>query len=112
MKYLAIIAKMPDNYAAAWDHGGGYSYWAEELLGSSFECDFCPDENGVNAWADYVTKHFGVTKRGAREAFDVVSARILDEESGFALSRFVDGAPPAFGAESGAAAEKVEGVAK
>ena len=112
MKYLAIIAKMPDDFAAAWDYGGGCRYWAEEALGASFECDFDSDENGVNEWADYVQKHFGVTRRGAREAFDVVSARILDEESGFALSRFADGAPPAFGAESGAAAEKVEGVAE
>ena len=73
---LTIVAEMPEAAGKALAYGDGHlDTWAEEALGASLECD-CGDSD--TTWAADVERLFGFRYEDAREAFNVVEARIED----------------------------------
>lgn len=77
MKKLIIVAEVPDNWAAAMEYGTGLlEEWAEEALGATLEGDFTEGQ-----WAEDVERLFGVKWDGARDAFNVIDARIVEGDA-------------------------------
>ena len=76
MKRLTIVAEMPEAAGKALAYGNEeLDVWAETALACALECD-CDDED--TSWPKDVERLFGFRYEDARDAFNVVEARIED----------------------------------
>jgi hypothetical protein len=99
MKSFVIVGQIPDEVAAALQYGdgdgsiggaGSLEYWAEEALGSSWQCYL---EDG-DKWAEEVRRRWGLRGGwGCRDAWDVQAVHFTDEETAKRIVAEAEAAP-------------------